>query len=69
MGDHSEIRKSRGHLLFRDAWEYFAQDGEVFRVILNSPFDVDGRRMGARWECSIAHFERLRADGKVYPFN
>lgn len=61
--------KSSKHLLFRDDWEYLQLGQEVYRVkVSGSVFDVNGNRMGARWECSLSHFQRLEQQ-QVYPFS
>ena len=66
----ANTKKSKGHMLFRDNWEYFVKDGEVHRVkVYDEAGDVweNGQRMGSRWEGSVAHFERLKETG-VYPY-
>ena len=56
------MKQSKGHLLFTpdESYEYYEQNGQVFRAYTGNAFDLDGYRHG-RWECSKAHFERNRS--------
>lgn len=64
-GIHLEgLRKSVGHLEFAGRFEFYEQDGEVYRAPVGNAFDLEGRRHG-RWEGSLAHFRRNR--GYIYP--
>ena len=52
------MNKSRGHIMFRGITEYLVVGAEVYRAPTSSPLDIQGYRMGKRWECSVSHFNR-----------
>lgn len=51
---------SVGHVAVLDGGsrEAFEQCGEIFISPADRPLDIHGRRQGARWECSRAHWDR-----------
>jgi hypothetical protein len=51
-------RKSKAHIAFTEAGEFYVRDGEVFRAQAGNAFDVYGYRFG-RWESSVAHFRHF----------
>ena len=51
---------SVGHLAWLDGRtkEAYVHDGEVYIASTSYPLDTEGRRQGARWESSRAHWKR-----------
>jgi len=47
-------RKSPGHICFAGDFEFFFHACDVYRAKRSNPgFDLDGRRLGGRWECTL----------------
>lgn len=43
----------------RDGFDWYVRNGELWRALSTNPLDVDGYRMGGRWECSVEHAKRF----------
>lgn len=57
--------KSKGHILFFDAYEYFRRDGHIYKALKSNPIQIDGHRHG-RWEGydrqqTLDYLERIAA--------
>ena len=64
----NEQKKSKGHLFFKDGYEWYIVGDHVYRAPLSNVFDIDtGARIG-RWEFPKSQMDRLK-DKKVYPFS
>ena len=48
---NQQIEKSKGHIIFRDGYEYILDDSEIFRAYNYLPIDVNGYRQGLRFVC------------------
>lgn len=54
--DYTKIvnaEKSHGHLGFFFDFEYFQRGTDVYRAPCSCLCDLDGWRLGARWECRV----------------
>lgn len=59
--------KSNGHLLNTDKYEFFAQDGQIYKALLINPV-VNNYRNGARWECPDTPHFRDNLNSKYQAF-
>lgn len=55
---------SKGHLFNTDKFEFFKSGDIVYRAPIDCPIDINGYRMGARFECYEHHIPML---DKIYP--
>lgn len=64
----TETKKSKGHLFFKDGYEWYLLGDQVYRAPLNNVFDIDtGARIG-RWEYKKSQIDWLKKN-KIYPFD
>ena len=60
--------KSKGHLTFKDGYEWYLRGGEIYVAPLSNVIDTAGYRIG-RWECSIAIARHYTAVYGFLPLN
>ena len=56
------MRKSKGHMFFTDAVEFYELGGEVYKAPLHNCIAIDTEARHGRWHCSRVRWDQYESE-------